>query len=102
MMHRYIFALIFLSLLVGCWNLEVDTVEEWCEQISGVDLIEKYSPFWAGIPMVTLNPEAIRDDFVGFLNASLLEKVEHRAQKDGVAGGHGPSHREHVSAAYGY
>lgn len=68
-------------LLVGCWNFEVNTVEKWCEQISGVDLVEKYSPIWAGIPIITLNPEAIRDDFVNMLNSSLLEKVDNRTER---------------------
>jgi hypothetical protein len=80
-MGRFTVAFIALSLLVGCWNHEVDTAGEWCERISGADLIEKYAPFWALLPNVSFSAEAIRDDFVSLLNTSLLEEVEHRAER---------------------
>lgn len=67
--------------LTACSVHEVTTMEEWCQQISGVDLIEKNAPFWAIFPGVTFKADAIRDDFVAFLNRALLEKVENRTPK---------------------
>lgn len=80
-MRRFLIALMYLLMLVGCSNHEVDTAEEWCEQISGIDLYDKYAPFWAVFPSVSFNAEAIRDDFVKLLNTSLLQKVEYRSER---------------------
>ena len=59
-----------LLLLAGCYNHSVDTFVEWCEQISGVNLQKKYQPFWAVLFSVSFDGDAIRDDFVKFLNDS--------------------------------
>ncbi len=70
-----------LALALACSNHEVDTADEWCEQITGVDLYEKYAPFWAVLPSVSFSGEAIRDDFVANLNQALMEKVDGRADR---------------------
>jgi hypothetical protein len=67
--------------LSACSDHRVDTFLEWCEQITGVDLEEKYWPFWAVLFSVSFDPDAIRDDYVKFLNESHMEAVEHRAPK---------------------
>jgi hypothetical protein len=77
---RQFAALVGISLiLAACPVHEVTTAEAWCQQISGVDLVEKNAPFWAVFPGIAFNREAIRDDFTGILNAALLEKVENRS-----------------------
>jgi hypothetical protein len=75
------FVLSLLFFLPGCSVHEVNTFEGWCEQITGVDLIEKYAPFWALLPGVTFRGDEIRDDYTDFLNGALLEKVENRAPR---------------------
>ena len=67
--------------LTSCSTHEVDTVQEWCEQISGEDLADKYQPFWAILFAIEINGEAIRDDYVNILNTSYLEKVENRTDR---------------------
>jgi len=79
-MSGSILVLILLSFFIGCSNHEVDTVEEWCEQISGVDLLKKYKPFWAIISSVTFNRDAVRDNYVEIINNDLLEIVDNRAE----------------------
>lgn len=61
--------------LTGCYTHEVNTFPKWCEQIESVNLEQKYRPFWAVIFAVSFKPDAIRDDFVKFLNDSHMEKV---------------------------
>ena len=46
-------------LLTACSEHRVDTFPEWCEQISGVDLEEKYLPFWAVIFSVSFDHDAM-------------------------------------------
>lgn len=65
----------------GCSVHEVTTMSEWCEQISGIDLVEKNAPFWAVFPGIRVKGDAIRDDIVTTLNAALLEKVEQRSAR---------------------
>ena len=67
--------------IFGCAEHRVDTFQEWCEQISGEDLDEKYRPFWAVIFSVSFDGDAIRDDYTEFLNKLHLEKVGNRAPK---------------------
>jgi|TARA_B100002003_G_scaffold223494_1_gene228037 hypothetical protein len=66
---------------IGCSNHHVDTVSEWCEQIAGVDLAEKNTPFWAVLPSVSFDGDAIRDDFTASLNEVYLQKVENSVPK---------------------
>ena len=68
-------------LLTGCSEHVVDTFPEWCEQISGVDLEEKYAPFWAVMFSVKFDGDAIRDDFVKFLDDTHMQKIEGRAPR---------------------
>lgn len=65
----------------GCAEHKVDTVKEWCEQISGVDLAAKYRPFWTVIFGVSFDADSIRDEYTEILNKLHLEKVENRAPK---------------------
>ncbi len=67
--------------LTGCSVHEVTTADEWCQQISGVDLSEKNAPFWAVLPGVTFKGDSIRDDFVATLNTALLQKAENRSDR---------------------
>ena len=62
--------------MFGCAEHKVDTVEEWCEQISGVDLEAEYRPFWAIIFSVSFDADSIRDEYTEMLNKLHLEKVE--------------------------
>lgn len=71
----------FATLLLGCSDHAVNTFPEWCEQIIGVDLEQKYRPFWAVIFSVSFDGDAIRDDFVQFVDDLYLEKVDNRAPR---------------------
>ena len=72
---KKILLIILVVLVMGCAEHKVDTFQEWCKQISGVNLEKKYRPFWAIIFSVSFNGDAIRDDFMAFLNKTHLEKV---------------------------
>ncbi len=65
-----------MALLAGCTFHEIDTFPKWCEQIKGIDLEKKYSP--GGLFSVLVNEEAVRDDFVKFLNSLYSENVPNR------------------------
>lgn len=80
MILKYAIIILVLSCF-GCAEHKVDTFQEWCEQISGEDLDEKYRPFWAVIFGVSFDGDAIRDDYTEFLNNLHLEKVNNRAPK---------------------
>ena len=72
--------LIFLN--TGCTFVDehnVDTMVEWCEQIKGVDLEEKYGG--AFIFSVSFDAEKIRDDITIFINDAYVEKTKGRANK---------------------
>ena len=69
---------ILLLFLVGCSEIKVDTFQKWCELISGEDLKEKYAKFWVIELSVSLDENSIRDDFISFLNRSLLKKVQYK------------------------
>ncbi len=70
-----------LFLLLGCSEHKVDTFPKWCEQISGVDLQQKYAPFWAAFPGVSFHGDAIRDSYADFLNKSHMDKIQNRSTK---------------------
>ena len=59
----------------------MDTFSKWCEQITGMDLQKKYAPNWAVLFSVSFDGDAIRDDYVKFLNDSHMEKVQNRAPR---------------------
>lgn len=72
----YICSALFVSVLIfhGCSHHEVDTWEEWCEQISGVDLEKKYNK-WGVFFSVRHNADAIRKDFTEKYNWLVLTDV---------------------------
>ena len=75
-------AILGVMLLASCSNYEVNTTERWCEHLlSGGNLAEKHAPFWAVLPSVSFDGNAIRDDFVRFLNKAMMEKVEGRIDR---------------------
>jgi hypothetical protein len=74
-----ILAVVFLA---SCSNYEVNTTERWCEHLlSEGNLAEKHAPFWAVFPSVSFDGNAIRDDFVHFLNEALMQKVQGRIDR---------------------
>ena len=68
-------------LLVGCSEIKVDTFQKWCELISGEDLKGKYAKFWVIKLSVSIDKERIRDDFIIFLNRSMLKKVQYKVHR---------------------
>src|SRR5688572_7974401 len=78
---RWLFLTLLATLLPGCSEHKVDTFPEWCEQLTGVNLQQKYAPFWALIPSVSFHGDAIRDSYAAFLNKSHLDKVKDRTEK---------------------
>src|SRR5688572_10286388 len=72
-MRRMMLGALAVAALSGCSTHDVDTVPEWCEQISGVDITEKYAPFWADFPGVRFHGDAIRDDFVRSMNEVAMQ-----------------------------
>ena len=75
-------ALQLISILVllcgGCSEIKVDNFQKWCELISGEDLKAKYAEFWVVKVSISIDEDRIRDDFISFLNRSLLKKVQYR------------------------
>ena len=69
---------ILFLLLAGCSEIKVDSFQQWCELISGEDLKDKYAKFWVIKLSVSIDKERIKDDFILFLNKSLLKKVQYR------------------------
>ena len=80
-MAKFLFCVSLAGNIAACSEHRVDTFPEWCEQITGVDLEAKHSPFWAVIFSVSFDGDAIRDDYVTFLNDAHMEKVEYRAPR---------------------
>ena len=68
-------------LLAGRYTHTVDTFSEWCEQITGVDLEQQYSPSWSVSFSVSFDGDAIRDDYVRVLNDAHMEKVGNRSPR---------------------
>jgi hypothetical protein len=79
--RKVLLACLLVAAVPGCSEHRVDTFPEWCEQITGVDLEEKYAPLWAVLFSVSFDGDAIRDDFVKFLNDSHMEKIQNRAPR---------------------
>ena len=66
-----------LALLIGgCSDIKVDNFQKWCELISGENLKDKYAKFWVIKISISVDEDRIRDDFISFLNRSLLKKVQ--------------------------
>ena len=89
-MRSRILAWTFLTVAcAGCSNYRVDTFPKYCEQLMGVDLQEKYAPFWSVFPGVSFHGDEIRDSFTAFLNETYMEKVKGRigraVWREGVA-----------------
>jgi hypothetical protein len=78
--RRILFAMTT-TLLVGCYDLKIDTLPKWCEQLAGTNLGEKYRPAWAVFVGTSIDADAIRDDFVAFMNKAHLAQVDHRAPR---------------------
>jgi hypothetical protein len=68
--------------LVGCSEYKLDTFAKWCERIIDEKSDEKHQPFWAVFPGVSFHHDAVRDDFVNFLNNTYMEKVKNSAKVD--------------------
>ena len=67
--------------VLSCSSHEIDTFDKFCEGIIGVNLQKKYQPFWSAVFSVSYNGEAIRDDYVKFLNSSYMKDVEGRTDR---------------------
>ncbi len=76
-----ILAFLACCLMMGCQQIEIDTLEKWCDNVSGVDLESKYGHFWAVITGVSFNDEAVRDDIARKLNVMWMEKAKGRTDK---------------------
>ena len=68
-------------LVVGCSDIKVDNFQKWCELISGEDLKDKYAKFWVIKISISVDEDRIRDDFISFLNRSLLKKVQYKVHE---------------------
>jgi hypothetical protein len=84
-MHEKFFKSFILSLTgllvllsAGCSEIKIDSFQKWCELISGEDLKDKYAKPWVIKISVSVDEDRIRDDFVSFLNRSLLDKVQYK------------------------
>ena len=75
-----IWLLIIILLFPGCYNYDVDTFEKHCERIMltdrGQDQLEYHAPFWTILPSITIHSDAIRDDFVKYMNTTHMEKAQ--------------------------
>ena len=77
--------LVVTLLIAGCYHYDVDTFEKHCERIrlidKGLDQLEIHRPFWAIFPSISFHPDAIRDDFIAYMNKVYMEKVQNRAPR---------------------
>ena len=64
---------LLLFALSACSNHKIDNWEEYCEQLTGVDLEEKYNR--GVIFSVSFDPEAIRIDFTKKYNILVLDYI---------------------------
>jgi hypothetical protein len=69
--------------LASCSNYEVNTTNRWCEYLLSANgnFIEKHAPWWAVLPGISFDGNAIRDDFVRVLNDAMMKKVDGRADR---------------------
>lgn len=79
-MQRLVWVLICM-LVLGCTQHRIDTVQEWCERISGVNLEQKYGKPWAVFFAVSVDGDAIRDDFTRLLNEAYLQRAQNRIER---------------------
>lgn len=80
-MNKIIVCLPLFLLFASCSNYEVNTTERWCEHLTEDNLAEKHAPFWAVLPSVSFNGNAIRDDFVNMLNKVMMTTVQGRIDR---------------------
>ena len=74
--------IVILALMTGgCSKHVVNDLPKWCDYLTGLDLEEKYKPFWALSFSVQFDEDAVRGDYVDWLNETLLEQVDNRAQR---------------------
>jgi len=66
--------------VTSCYTVEVDSVEEWCAQITGEDLYER-APFWAAFPGIRFLGDSIRADYGVYIDEALMEQVDSRADR---------------------
>ena len=76
-----VLVMFFVLLFNSCYTHKIDTAQEWCEQISGVDLNDKYNPPWSLFFGVHISEESIRDDYAKILNDLYMKQVQHRIEK---------------------
>ncbi len=79
-------SLLFLLIIIitsstGCVEHQVNTFHTWCEDITNVDLKDKYAHFWTISFSVSYDMEAVRTSYTDTLNQIHLEKVQHRAPR---------------------
>jgi hypothetical protein len=67
--------------LASCSTYHARTAEDYCAQLTGVNLSEAHAPSWAVFPGVQFHGDAIRDSYVRLLDSLSLEKVGHRADR---------------------
>lgn len=63
--------------IAACKTHEVNTWERWCEQVTQVDLKNKYRG-WAVVFGVSYNAEAIREDFANRFHKKAITSVRNR------------------------
>jgi hypothetical protein len=75
--------LLFLGIVSAgaCYEVKIDTLQRWCEHVSGTDLTEKYAPAWALLPSVSFHYDEIRQSYVGLLDSLALARVKGRAPR---------------------
>ena len=67
--------------IAGCSEIKVDSYQKWCELITGEDLKDKYAKPWVIKVSISVDEDRIREDFVSFLNRTLLNKVRYKVPK---------------------
>jgi len=77
MMRWRFLVLVVASLQVaGCDHHKVDTYQEWCEQIQQVDLEKRHIEIGAILFSTPVDEEAVRQDFLKFMNDSHMVEVQ--------------------------
>jgi len=68
-------------LVLGCSEIKVDNFQKWCDLILGEDLKDKCAISWVIKISISVDEDRIRDDFISFLNRSLLKKVQYKVSE---------------------
>lgn len=79
--HRGAQMVLALFAITSCHNTRIDTMQRWCEHLSGVSMTDKYAPFWAVLPSVSFEYVDIRESYTHVVDSLMSTIVGGRAPR---------------------